>query len=452
MNNKNIYILIAITLFLFWVQTIEIKAESSDNDIYFFLVDISQSMKDVGLDVKVKKELQNFISKKVPLGSSLLIIGFGEKISLIYDDKIDNVEDKERIYHQISLLEFNEDWTHMSAAFDRLAKRLSELHKLYPNSRKYIYIFTDGKNQPPSYLGEKPEHFEEILNKYFSPDEIERKNSFIYYTTFGCTPPEEIIELEEKSDRVYVEETPKEPDKQIIPTILTLELKKSNFAITTDEKEIPLFLIVKSSAKNIYDVITLEVEPAGKIEPNKLEISEKSQSYDLTLSLTVMDIGRKEIEIIPKSEKGSLLQPKSLVVSLNITKPVPLIIKLLRIIIPLVIVLIIVLWYILCPKFTREGLVEISDSGEEIIRWRIKKGQKAFSNKVQVSKDLKLPGLLRNSFLLKIDSTKRIFIKPLKDEITINNINIAKNKFYPLDSETLFSVSGRKFKLARRIK
>ncbi|MCK4358803.1 MAG: VWA domain-containing protein [Candidatus Cloacimonetes bacterium] len=318
MTNKNIYISIAIIFFLFLFQTIEIKAESSDNDIYFFLVDISRSMKDVGLDVKVKKELQYFISKEVPLGSSLLIIGFGEKISLIYDDKIDNVEDKERIYNQFSFLDFNEDWTHMSAAFDRLAKRLNELHKLYPNTRKYIYIFTDGKNQPPSYLGEKPEHFKEILNKYFSPNKIDSLNSYIYYISFGTEAPEEISDMESESERVKVVIKPEVPEPEpIIPKEIKLELEKERFKLIQAKKEsFSLHFKIIS--------ITKACEVKAKLDNKEEELLLTTKMNDFNITYTPDDLSegkhKFKIEFTMLNKKGTI-KPNTFVITYIVKIP-----------------------------------------------------------------------------------------------------------------------------------
>ena len=132
---------------LIFPSLLSAQNSSSTSDIYIFLVDQSGSMRQDNLSGRVKDAVEKFIREEVKFNDRLVIIGFGDEVTYYTDDILSNTQDKERVYGQVSRIASNHQWTHMSAAFDHLAKRLDELKQLYPNSRKFTYIFTDGKKR-----------------------------------------------------------------------------------------------------------------------------------------------------------------------------------------------------------------------------------------------------------------------------------------------------------------
>jgi len=450
-EKKCLIFFLLILLFLFSGILLSQESEQKlEKDIYIFTIDLSGSMQRNSLHEKVKESLKDFIPANLKIGNRVILMGFGDDVRYYWDKEITTTEDFEQILNQIDRLVFNHRWTHMSKAFDMLAKRMDEINKLYPEKTKIIYFYTDGINEPPPEARESPLEFKKILEKYWSPRKIEEENIYIYYITFGIEPPEEIKSLPEQSAHFKIVSRPTKPQITDItpspPKKIKFSLAQNKFKISQTEKQISFILNSESSVET--DIIHFNIQE-GKIEPDSLKITKGSQTNNLTLSLPFLQIGKKEMKISLNSEMGSILEPTTFLITLEVIKEISWWKKLLPIFIILLFV-IIMIWYLLTPKFGNECLVEINGNGIEQGRWRIKSGQKSFSNKVIVSKDLRIPGLLKNSFLIKIDSSKRIFIMPLDSEINFQGKNISKKQFQQIRDDEIFIIGDRRFKLEKR--
>lgn len=194
MKFKWIKILFLFCLMFTFIRSLSLNGAPSK--IYFFVVDLSGSMKKDNLYQKVKADLSDFVSDSKrsnwEIGDRMILVGFGNNVTFFWDGEIKGIEDIERLRKEIEGLKFDDEWTHMSKAFDMLAKRIEEINKIYPVP-KHIYIYTDGKNEPPPQFHESPVEFENILKKYWSDIKRDEEKIFLYYISFGINPPAELV-------------------------------------------------------------------------------------------------------------------------------------------------------------------------------------------------------------------------------------------------------------------
>lgn len=231
---------------------------TSTEKVYFFVVDMSKSMITGNLEDKVVTEIKDFIRNEVNLQDRVIILGFGDRVVYYWDDVVKNTQDVQRIYGEIDKWGFQHNWTHMSAAFDHLAKRLNEINVLLPDSPKYIYFFTDGKNDPPRDSGEQPEAFRQILQKHFNSDDLNQKNAYVYYITMGIKPPQEIADSAEEAGSFTIHEVPPGPAK-IMPEVVQLTLKDNNLKLNRRHNEyIKLDFLVQAITRSANLVLSSE--------------------------------------------------------------------------------------------------------------------------------------------------------------------------------------------------
>lgn len=319
-------------IFLFKITPAQ---EANIQKIYIFVIDVSGSMRKNNLDERVKKDLKDFISNPdrsgIRLGDRVLIVGFGNEVKYYFDDEIDKNEDIERLRNEIERINFRDEWTHMSRAFDILAKRLDELHKSYKGP-KYVYIYTDGKNEPPPYLHEEPITFTNILKTYWKYEILEEKNIYICMITFGIEVPEEIKEALPETTRVkYVEESVKPPQtKEITPPPQPQEsvIVSQPVEITPKpEEEIQLPLPVQADTqkkvtpppkiKRPFPIFLgiLIILIIGIVVLIGLLLSQSKEKFPEDLYLIEIDQHGNEIRNFNLSNYGNKITPKKLGIS-----------------------------------------------------------------------------------------------------------------------------------------
>jgi len=360
MTNISCKLLLFIIFTLVILPNIYAQESSNSEDIYVFLIDLSGSMKKDALSERVKIEMKNFIRDEVELNDRLLIIGFGDKVTYYWDNALTRMEDKEIIYDKISNLVSNHSWTHMSAAFDHLAKRLKELNQLYPGSAKYIYIFTDGENEPPKQLNEKPELFSEILRDYFGENTLESLNSFIYYITFGTEAPDAINKISKESDNFEVTEQPRKKEIDSVPIIpieIELKLKKDSYKLIKDKREeIELQFRVVSITRSAE--IKVDFDDNEKI----ISLSKKNKKFDIIFSPNNLSEGNHEVLVnVSTIKDNGKITPNKFEITYNIIIPDYTIWYILGAILFLIILIVII--YKLLPKFSGR-LIFIKDGNE----------------------------------------------------------------------------------------
>lgn len=164
-----------------------------------FAIDVSKSMKKNGLDQKVKRAAKDLILD-CKVGDRIILMTFGSDVNSGFEDRVFSEEsiarDKEEIIANINKLEFNDQYTWMTKAFDIIGKRLKDLQKAYPDRPKRVYVFTDGLNDPPPKY-KNTLTFDEILKLHF--DNYNNQNTFLYIIAIDVQPNQEIKDFVEKS-------------------------------------------------------------------------------------------------------------------------------------------------------------------------------------------------------------------------------------------------------------
>ncbi|MEO0302036.1 MAG: vWA domain-containing protein [candidate division WOR-3 bacterium] len=204
--------------------------EASQTRVFIFVIDQSGSMRRGNLCQRVVEDIRDFITNSersgIRLGDRLIIIGFGDDVRYHFDEELRGTQDIERAISEIERMKFADRYTHMSKAFDILSKRINELHRAYP-SPKYVYIYTDGINEPPPEAKESPLAFTEILRRYWQYEILRERDIYLCLITFGIEIPSEIKEVLPQSERViYREEASVPPQEERItpgPSQLTPE-------------------------------------------------------------------------------------------------------------------------------------------------------------------------------------------------------------------------------------
>lgn len=161
-------------------------AFASKTKTLMFVVDVSGSMRRDNLYQKVTDTLCAFIKREFREGDNLILCSFGNDFYINKEILKAATEQMLTILPVIEGLNFRDEWTYMTKAFDQIAK-LSRKYR--PEKERspplYIYIFTDGKNEPPPNI-QNPISFTEILKWYFK--DFLPKGTFIYVITLGVPP------------------------------------------------------------------------------------------------------------------------------------------------------------------------------------------------------------------------------------------------------------------------
>jgi len=316
---KRVFIITLFSFFLFQMiicQTVKDSLSESNKgieNVYFFVIDLSGSMTVNKLDEKVKSELKKFIRDEIKINERIVLIGFGDKVTYYADQVINSTEDIERIYGTINNFSFRQSWTHMSSAFDHLATRLKEI-----SGNKFIYIFTDGVNDPPAHLNEKPEVFDNILKMHFNKETLTSLKSYIYYISLGIKPPEIIENLSLNTEQFKVTEVMvKDSKESIIPFILNLKLLQKDMILLKNKKnEFELkFEVVSISRSSSINVFYGE---------NKQKLDLNKESKDLIIPVTPSDLTEGEHDLVisfEPSEENSKITPDTFTTRYKVIVP-----------------------------------------------------------------------------------------------------------------------------------
>ncbi len=151
-----------------------------------FVVDVSGSMRKNNLYKKVTDTLCSFIMKEFKEGDNLILCSFGNDFYINREVLNADRDQMKTFLPNIEQLAFRDDWTYMTKAFGEVGK-LMRKHR--PEKEKSppmcIYIFTDGKNEPPPHIS-NPISFKQIMEWYF--DDYLPRGTFIYVVTLGVSP------------------------------------------------------------------------------------------------------------------------------------------------------------------------------------------------------------------------------------------------------------------------
>lgn len=137
--------------------------ESGANTV--FVVDTSRSMQANGVFEQVRRMLADYVRQLRP-GDHVILLGFDQEVSILADDEIATPDDIARIEGKVRELRALGQWTYMTHALDIAATQAARLQAANPKRKHLVYLFTDGKNEPPPSVPEKLA-FADVLRKHF---------------------------------------------------------------------------------------------------------------------------------------------------------------------------------------------------------------------------------------------------------------------------------------------
>jgi len=312
-------IMVFTLLYLFGI-CIPILAANQD---IIFIVDLSKSMNQQNLFNKVRASLKDYIQQS-EIGDRIIILGFGEDVTILADEDIRKVEDLTNIMKKIDAFEAAEDWTYMTKALDLAARNIKDLQEAYPRRSKLIYLLTDGKNDPPPNLKEPPINFEDIINKYF--EVYTKEGTYTYIVTYGVSPEEGLKKLADKI-KVQISEKPPSPEKalpaQIIltPKYIYKEIELSDYIELPIEISIDRLYLAKG-AELFFDLKPMDIPEdteIGYTGQERFVCDSKDQKIYFTIWVrNLREEGSYRIELIPKtSDLSIMIIPSFITVSLK---------------------------------------------------------------------------------------------------------------------------------------
>ncbi len=170
----------------------EAASKAETNQDIIFLVDISSSIR--GIFDDVKRAILEYARQTRP-GDNVVLITFGEKVTLRFRQKITSEDDVARIERELESLEPGEYSTYITGALDKGMEELRRLESKYPDHRRTIILVSDGKNNPPDSVAHAMT-FEEILEKY--PDLMKGDDSSFFYLSLGEDPDPQVMSFVEE--------------------------------------------------------------------------------------------------------------------------------------------------------------------------------------------------------------------------------------------------------------
>lgn len=367
----------------------EEKPEVAENISYVFLVDKSGSMRKDHLIDRVKGALDTFVYRTCEDGSYVIFKTFGTDV---YDEWRGVIRENTRrgLGRIIDGIQARDQWTWMSRAFRELyndIKRLKEERK----GVIYVYLFTDGKNEPPPEKGEAPEEFRKVLARYFPPESLVQFNSFFYYITFRVKPPEEVEEWARKdtTGRISVVEKPVVPTKpeEIVPVELVLTPGRYHSRIDIREGKT---IRVPFGVKLSQNLSSLHIK-AGTKDTVIENLTQRTRKIVISYGIedTTYGVHKGKITFAPGEGVHATINPSEFTVEYEVLKPLPLAARLL-IIAGILCILVGILRWIYCTFFAYPLVGEIEYEGPGMQgRYTFSRGMKC--RKYNLSKLLKAP-------------------------------------------------------------
>jgi hypothetical protein len=290
---------------------INIPSFCANQDV-LFIVDLSKSMNQQGLFEKVKVSLKDYIQQS-EIGDRVIILGFGEDVTILADEDITSIEDLTAILKKIDTFKANEDWTYMTKALDLAARSIKDLQEAYPRRSKLIYLLTDGKNDPPPILKEPVISFEDIISKHF--ETYSKEGTYTYIVTYGITPEEGLKKLANKIN-VSISEKPPSPEKPLPAQIILSPKYLFEEVELRDYIEIPVEITIDRLylAKGVEIFFKLEAldlpdeEEIGIAGLEKFVCDYKGQKINFTIWIKgLKKEGTYKIKLVPKVTDPSIM-------------------------------------------------------------------------------------------------------------------------------------------------
>lgn len=290
-----------------------------------FVVDVSASMKKDNLHVKVKETLINYINK-CRQDDRIILMTFGTNVNPGIEDKLlhSNTinKDKIEIVNYIKTLNFNDDWTWMSKAFDIIGSRLYDLQLAYPERPKRVYVFTDGLNDPPPDKKDTLT-FDDVLSHHF--DEYEKEDTYVYVIFLGVQPDKS---LKPFLDKINAKPVLRERDEEILIKEISLEPTKiernmyfsKNILINFDFEVIKMENVEKQNINLKLKDNNFSKEANISHKPSTFSCNSYGQKIPIAIEIENIDKADKYklIYDLKPEDKAVIIDPKQLDIYINI--------------------------------------------------------------------------------------------------------------------------------------
>lgn len=296
----------------------------SQNVTRVFVVDISGSMKKDNLHERVKNDLISYIQESTQLGDRLILMTFGTDVNPGIEDKvIQDLSETGEIINRIRNLKFVDQYTWMTKAFDIIGKRLKDLQKAYPDRYIYVYIFTDGKNEPPP--GHEDEFtLAEILRKHFTT--YTQEKTYVYVVTLGVQPDPIIDTLRERGMIRDVVEQPRGTE-QII-RMIHISPEHFFFEYFLQEPITQRFELNISEMHNVNETtIGFEIEKKGgeyeiNLSPRQIKVTKEGETFQFNFNIKgIKEQGKYSFSLKPKpGDEKIIITPSEILFEIKVGK------------------------------------------------------------------------------------------------------------------------------------
>lgn len=251
---KKIFILMLLTFLFFSSYTIT----QTQKQALIFSIDVSKSMLNpAGFYKTLKEQIKSFIKNEVQVNDLITVYSFGDDVKIISDAvnfKISTVQDIEKLTQFIDKLQPTDNKTFLTKAIDILANQMGDLQKQYPNMPIKSFLFTDGKNDPPT--GASTMTLNEILNKHKAT--FQNPYSHTYIITLGTKLDKELQDFVNTSE------------SEITVIEDTKDLKERSVTIIPSVQQIKISLSDISNIKAKFQFLTIKNIEQGKLSFNKI--------------------------------------------------------------------------------------------------------------------------------------------------------------------------------------
>ncbi|MGQ9846062.1 MAG: VWA domain-containing protein [Bacteroidales bacterium] len=393
-----------------------------------FAVDVSGSMKQSGIYKAVVSSLIIFIKNEYREGDNLVLCSFGSSFYRNKDLFQGDTTQMKGFLYEIEKLNFTDDWTYMTLAFKELAELTDNIRREYPDNPVYIYLYTDGKNEPPPYVS-NPLTFGQIMEWYFGS--YKNPHTYLYIITLGVKPEPDLDTFATKVDAKIIEVPPKGPVPVPKPPLLPIEITPQKIFYKSTSKSGTIEIYLKYINKNDLEPIEVKASIGNfNISPKEFIISKGENNIKFRIDYKDLSIKTHRALLTFSSQNSDIMfKPDKISVEITIYSLLPWFIA-------GVIVLILIFFllrFLSIPKFPRAYLVYLDESGNVMRRFNLRSHQKFGSNRLRISDDLDVQGIGYNSLELIAESGGAVALKVL-----------AKDK------KAVFSTSGEELGFGER--
>lgn len=377
-----------------------------------FVVDVSGSMKQSGIYKPVINSLITFIDNEFEERDNLILCSFGTTFYRNYEVFSATRTQMKGFLPYIERLNFRDDWTYMTLAFKEVAELVDILRQRYPNNPIYIYFYTDGQNEPPPYVS-NPLTFDQIIKWYFGS--YKNPQTHLYIVTLGVKPDPGLDSIADTTGASIIEVPGPINDTVPVPTtkpeLRPIEITPQKISFKTSSKTGKIETGIKFTNNNDLGKIKIKVSIDNfKISPEEITLDKGEDSVRITIEYKDLAVKTHRAALTFSSQNPDIkFNPDKIYVEITIYSLLPWFI----LGILFLVILIFLLRCLSIPKFPRAYLVHLDESGNVVKRFNLRSHQKFCSNRLKISDDLNVRGIMNGSLELIAESGGAIALKVL---------------------------------------